>query len=201
MKRISMLALAAVALVAGPIWAEDEKAADAKDDNLLKVRLYVEGAYCPGCAEVLELALKEGGVLDASKLPVNRGRGHVIVLTSLTPGADLSKTANAVNQALTPHKDIVAPGLSLELYSEGLTEEQGAKAVEALKALEGIGKDCRANTELGVIVVRLAGGPKLTLDKIQGVLKEAGVEAKPIVAGKGNIVLGEQTEEEPKKAE
>ncbi len=188
MKNSFMLALGCLIALGSSAWAEDKPAAK-EDDNVLKVRLYVEGAYCPGCAGVLTTALKEGGVLTASKVPVNRGRGHVIVLTKLAKGANLSKTANAVNEALTPHKEMVAPGLSLELFAEGLTEEQGAKAIEALQGLKGVGKDSRADTKLGVIVVRLAGGPTLTLEQVLETVKSAGVDAKPITEGKGNIVL------------
>jgi hypothetical protein len=149
------------------------KPADAKP----QVRLFVEGAYCPGCASVLTDALKQGGLKQPSKIAPNRGRGYVIVLGELGHDADLSKVAATVNEALTPHRELAAPGVALELFAR-LDEKSAAAALKALDGVEGVdAKKSTADAKRGVIGVSLTGKGKVSVSSLVGQLKEAGIEA------------------------
>lgn len=153
---------------------EDAKPAEAKP----QVRLFVDGAYCMGCAAVLSDALVQGGLKKPSKIAPTRGRGYVIVLGEIGHDADLSKVAAAVNEALTPHRDLAAPGLALELYAE-LDEKSAAAAIKSLEGVAGVdAKKSSADAQRGLIAVGLTGKGKVSVSGLTAKLKEAGIEAR-----------------------
>jgi len=114
-------------------------------------------------------------VTKLSKIPPNKGRGYVIVSGQLQDG-NLSKLAEAVNKALTPHRDQVKPSVSLELFAK-LDKESAAAAKKALEDIEGVdAKKSTANLKRGVLAVRLTGGKSLTVSTIVAALKQAGID-------------------------
>ena len=143
-----------------------------------QVRLYVEGAYCAGCAGVLTEALELGGFKNASKISANRGAGYVIVYGDFAHAGDLSKLAIAVNGAQTPHKKLSQPGVSLELFAK-LTDESASKALKALEKVKGVDAvGSRADAKRGVLSIRLAGEDPVSVASLISTLKEQGIEAK-----------------------
>jgi hypothetical protein len=154
------------------------KAGKEKKQTAEQVRLYVEGAYCPGCAGVLREALELSGLKKPSKISANGGEGYVIVYGDFAHASDLSKIAIAINGAQTPHKKISKPGVSLELFAK-LTDESGAKALKALKKVKGVdAQGSQVDSTRGVIGVRLVGDQPVTVDGIIAALKQDGIEAK-----------------------
>lgn len=148
-----------------------------------QVRLYVEGAFCAGCAAVLTDALEEGGLKNVSKISPNVGRGHVIVLGDLAHAADLSPLAKAVNGAATPHRDQAKPGVSLEVFAK-LDEKSADKALAALVKVSGVdAKGSKADLERGALSVRLNGEGKLSVEGLLASLKQAGIDAKIVTDG------------------
>jgi len=143
-----------------------------------QVRLYVEGAYCAGCAAVLTEALSISGVKNTSKISANAGKGYVIVLADFGHDKNLSQVADAVKGADTPHKRQAKPGVSLELFAK-LDKESAAKAIKSLAAVEGVdAKGSAADPKRGVISVRLAGGDKpVSVAGIVSQLKADGIAA------------------------
>lgn len=130
-----------------------------------------------GCAGVITDALAGSGVQNLSKIPPNKGRGYVIVSGDV-PDGELSKLADAVNKALTPHRAQVQPLVSLELVAK-LDKESADAAIEALKAVEGVDAEkSNADADRGVLAVRLAGDKPVSVTKITTALAKAGVEAK-----------------------
>lgn len=121
-------------------------------------------------------ALAGAGVKNVSKIPANQGRGHVIVSVEVQNG-DLSKLADAVNKALTPHRKQVKPGVSIELAAK-LDKQSAATALKALQSLQGVdAKNSSTDIERGIIAVRLTGGKALTIATIVAALKKAGIAA------------------------
>ena len=174
---LSAFLLLFLATVASLPAAEDKPAKEEKK-SAEQVRLYVEGAYCPGCAGVLSEALEISGLKKPSKISANSGQGYVIVYGDFAHAADLSKVAIAINGAQTPHKKISKPGVSLELFAK-LTEETGAKALKSLEQVKGIdAAGSKVDPKRGVISVRLAGDQPVTVDGIISTLKKDGIEAK-----------------------
>lgn len=90
---------------------------------------------------------------------------------------DLSKLADAVNKALTPHRKQVKPGVSIELAAK-LDKKSAAAALKALESVAGVdAKNSTIDVKRGIIAVRLTGGKTLTVDTIVAALKKAGVAA------------------------
>ncbi len=134
-----------------------------------------------GCAGVLTDALAGAGVKNLSKIPPNKGRGHVIVAGDVADG-ELGKLAAAVNQALTPHRDQVKPSVSLELFVK-LDKALAAAAFKALAAVDGVdAKSSRADLQRGVLAVRLAGGKSVSVAGITSALRQAGLSASVATA-------------------
>lgn len=190
MKRFARLLSIATLFVVGTshgILAQEEtkekpkpevKAAKEEKKSAEQVRLYVEGAYCQGCAGVLREALELSGLKQPSKISANNGQGYVIVYGDFGHAADLSKVALAINGADTPHKKLSKPGVSLELFAK-LTEETGPKALKSLEKIKGVdATGSRVDAKRGVISVRLVGGQPVTIDGIIAALKQDGIEAK-----------------------
>lgn len=172
-----------VSMSAGALFAADEAKKEEKgpakeEKKAEQIRLYVEGAYCQGCAGVLREALELSGLKKPSKISANNGQGYVIVYGDFAHAADLSKVAIAINGAETPHKKISKPGVSLELFSK-LTEENSAKALKSLEKVKGVdAKGSKVDLARGVISVRLIGDNPVTVDGIISTLKKDGIEAK-----------------------
>lgn len=169
---------------AAQIQAEDAKEPEKKaskkteEKTAEQIRIYVEGAYCPGCTEVLKEALEISGLKNASKISANAGQGYVIVYGDFAHSADLSKVATAVNGAQTPHKKISKPGVSLELFGK-LNEETAAQALKSLEKIKGVDAEgSTANAKRGVISVRLKGGDAVSVADIIAALEKDGISAK-----------------------
>ncbi len=130
-----------------------------------------------GCAGVITDALAGSGVQNLSKIPPNKGRGYVIVSGDV-PDGELSKLADAVNKALTPHRAKVQPLVSLELIAK-LDKQSAETAIKALTAVAGVdAENSTTDTDLGVLAVRLAGDKPVTVATITAALAKAGVAAK-----------------------
>ena len=167
--KYQLLAVAALALAAS---------ASAADKPARKVRLHVSGAYCQGCAGVLTEVLSQSGVKNASKVPANRGRGHVIVLGELDGDFDLSTLATAIGGAETPHKKQAPPGVALEVVAS-LNEKSAESALAALAEIKGVdAKASTADVETGVISIKLSGDEKLTVDDVLSALEKADIDAQ-----------------------
>lgn len=131
-----------------------------------------------GCAGVLTDALAEVGVKKLSKIPANQGRG-VVIVSGEVAGDVLGKAAVAISKAATPHKNQAPPSLSLEVLLPGLDEKSAAVARQALAKVDGVDAEkSKANTKLGVLAVRLAGGKNLTVTAILTALEKAGLKPK-----------------------
>ena len=136
-----------------------------------------------GCAKVLTDALVQGGIKKPSKIAPNRGRGFVIVLGEFAHDADVSAVAKTVNKALTPHREQVAPGVSLELFAgtkgAKLDAAKATAALEAITKLKGVdAKGSKVDPARGVLVVRLTGDGKLTVNELIATAKKAGVDTR-----------------------
>ena len=163
------------AFAAVELQAEDAKTAEKAPE---RIRIYVEGAYCPGCAEVLTEALEISGLKNASKIAANAGQGYVIVYGDFAHTGNLSKVATAVNGAQTPHKKISKPGVSLELFSQ-VSEDTAEKALKSLEKIKGIdAAGSSVDTKRGVISIRLKGGDQVSVADIIDSLKKDGITAK-----------------------
>lgn len=175
---------------------KEEQAAPAPKAE--QVRLYVEGAFCAGCAGVLDDAISQGGVKKASKVPVNVGRGHVIVLADLAHNADLSQLAKMINAAATPHRSRAKPGVSIEMFAK-LDQDSAKTAREALAKIEGVDAEgSQIDAERGVIAIRLTGEKKITVASLTGDLKKAGIDAGVVTDDKAKRILGDKKEKEEK---
>lgn len=162
------------------IQAEDTEKSSSKtaEKTPEQIRIYVEGAYCPGCTEVLKEALEISGLKNSSKIAANGGQGYVIVYGDFAHSADLSKIATAVNGAQTPHKKISKPGVSLELFGK-LSDETADKALKSLETIKGVDAAGSAvDAKRGVISVRLIGGEKVSVADIIAALQKDGISAK-----------------------
>lgn len=183
MRRSPLFLLASLALfvsyaVSNTLAADDAKSSKTAEKSPEQIRIYVEGAYCPGCTEVLKEALEISGLKNSSKIAANAGQGYVIVYGDFAHSADLSKIATAVNGAQTPHKKISQPGVSLELFSK-VSEETADKALKSLEKIKGI--DAAGSTvdaKRGVLSIRLKGGDSVSVDDIIAALEKDGISAK-----------------------
>lgn len=178
--RISGLAFAltlGITVVASPVSAQ-EAATPPTTPATQQLRLYVDGAYCMGCAAVLTKSLEEGGAAAVSKIAPTAGRGFVIVLAGYKHDANLSPLAKAVNEAATPHRDQAKPGVALEVYAE-LTEANAPAAKAALAKVPGVAAE-QIQTDLGrgTIAIGLTGEGSLAAVDILAALKQAGIEAR-----------------------
>jgi hypothetical protein len=90
---------------------------------------------------------------------------------------DLGAAASKVEKKDKPHHD-PAGGLSLVLFA-ALDKDSAKKAVDALGKLKGVEKTgTKADEKKGEVVVRIAGGEKLTVATLVDALKkDAGVTA------------------------
>lgn len=163
-----------------------------------RVRLYVSGAFCAGCAEELRSSLVEGGAKNPSKVAPNRGKGHVIIVAEYAHDADLSPLAKAVVDAETPHRDQSKPGLAVELLAK-LDDKTATAAKEVLAKLSGVdAKGSLVDTQRGALSVRLTGQGKVTTAGIIAELKKAGIEAR-VDAGPVQPAPNKPVEREVKK--
>ena len=90
---------------------------------------------------------------------------------------DLGAAAKKVNSADTPHKDKVAPGLSVVLFAK-LDKDSAKKAEEAVAKVKGVDKSgTKANADKGEITVKLAGTDKVTVADLTKALDGAGIKA------------------------
>jgi hypothetical protein len=169
------LALAvAVASLTVAAWAADKP----EEKATRRVRLHVSGAYCQGCAGVLAETLAAAGVRNASKVPANRGRGHVIVLGEIDGDLNLAVLAQSINGAETPHRKQAAPGLAVELFAD-LDEESAAKALAVLSKVKGVDAEgSTADVDTGALSIKLTGEEELSLDALVAALDKGGVQAR-----------------------
>ena len=175
---ILLISVATVGLTSAEDAKPEAKPAAKEEKKAEQVRLYVEGAYCAGCADVLREALEISGLKKPSKVSANSGQGYVIVYGDFAHTSDLSKVAIAINGAETPHKKISKPGVSLELFAK-LTEESAAQALKSLEKVKGVdAAGSKADPVRGVLSIRLVGDTPVTVDGIIATLKKDGIEAK-----------------------
>jgi len=187
---LSLLLIGSMLLATGA--AAEETANKAKVDE---VRLYVEGAFCSGCAAVLKDVLESGGVKNCSKIAPNGGRGYVIVLGQFRHEDDLSKVAKLVNAADTPHRKQAKPGVALEVFAK-VDKETSPTAAKALAGVDGVDSDrSEVDAARGVISVRLTGEKEVSVSTILAALEKSGIEAEVVTSGRGRFILGEKGEE------
>ncbi len=183
--------LAASALVSGAVFAEQPQ----------KLTLDVDGVYCGGCSAKIGAALTEGGVklekkketvgaakegntlviyytLKGPLVPNKEKKGDTVrILAPTDKDIDLAAAAAKVQNAMTPHKAVCPPGLSVVLYGD-LDEESAKKAKDALAKITGVdAKKSKVNIKEGEIVVRVTGKGSITTATLLDQLKAAQVAA------------------------
>ena len=147
----------------------------AKTAESQKLTLDVVGAVCGGCVGKLTAAFREGGLKVEGKLLVARENSQRVIADAVET-LDLGAAAKKVNDANTPHKSQVAPGLSLVLFAK-LDMDSSKKAEDALAKVKGVDKSrTKTSAEKGEIIAKIKGGERVTVADIQKALKDAGIE-------------------------
>ena len=91
---------------------------------------------------------------------------------------DLSKAADKVNTASTPHKATAPTALNIVLFAK-LDKDSAKKAEEVVGKIKGVDpKETKASADKGEITVRIKGSDKVTTTIILDTLKDAGITAK-----------------------
>ncbi len=113
----------------------------------------------------------EGGIKPGGETPAR-------VVATADENADLSKAAEKVKEANTPHKAKVAPGLTIVLFADLKDKSEAEKAEKAVQKVKGVSAGgTKADAQKDEIHVQLTGDHKVTMHDLMSALKDAGITA------------------------